>query len=230
MRIQMTQTVLFSEIKNKAVAATAAAFAQNPQNKVYALHVTGEPCVVENSEQITVIEIPRRRQDAVAAALEQIDKEQGALDLLVLSAGAHCPADGDIFKSHDYQALLDVMDENVIGNLEVVKASLELLRKGEKKRVALLTEQAASINLNQGTDDFGHLMSLASLHMMEKVLFNTLRPEGFTFRCLAIDKECGMAPEIYLQMNLNDVAGDDYIHADENRLVMRDRMMCELPW
>lgn len=226
----MSQTVLFSEIKNKAVAATAAVFAKEPGNRVYVLSVTGERCALENRKRITVLPISCRRQDEVAAALEQIDREQGALDLLVLSGGAHCPEDGDIFKSHDYQALLDVMDENVIGNLEVVKASLDLLRRGEKKRVALLTEQAASINFNQGTDDFGHLMSLASLHMMEKVLFNTLRPEGFTFRCLAIDRENGMPPEVYLQKNLSNVAGDDDSHKDENRLVMRNRMMCELPW
>lgn len=226
----MTQTILFSEIKNQAVANIAAAFAKNPENKVYALQAPGEFCAVKSGQQITLLEIPCRRQDAIGKALEQMAEEIKSVDMLVLSAGSHCPKDGDILEQHDYQTLLDIMDENVIGNLEVVKASLELLRRGEKKRVALLTEKAGSINLNQGTEDFGHLMSLASLHMMEKVLFNTLRPEGFTFRCIAIDRKGGMAPDIYLQMNLSDVAGDDYIHADENRLVMRDQMMCEVPW
>lgn len=224
----MKQTVVFSGIENEYSYQTAVAFSKLPDYVVYVLHINGEKTVEDDN--LNFIEIEERRQDKLAEAMKQIENGQGCIDMLIISAGKHCQQDGKITEKHDYEALLTVLDENVIGNLEVVHAALGLMRKGSGKRIALLTERKSSINLNKNVDDYGYLMSLAALNMMEKVLFNTLRPEGFTFRCFACDNSGGISPDIYLRKNLCYDKDDAYIHSDENRIVMRDGMLCELPW
>lgn len=222
------QTVVFSEIESENSYFTAVAFSRSPEYAVYALHKQGERAA-ENAD-IRILEIEERRQDKLAEALGRIEDEQGSIDMLVLSAGKHCENDGKITDEHNYEALLEAIDENVIGTLEVALASLELMRKGSGKRIALLTEKRSSINLNKDREDYGYLMSLAALNMMEKLLFNTLRPENFTFRCYACGETDGMSAVEYLQGKLCYDKDDAYIHSDENRIVMRDGMLCEIPW
>lgn len=177
-----------------------------------------------------MISVEERRQDKLSDAMKYIETEQGCIDMLMLSAGKRCEQDGRLTDGHDYEALLEVIDENVIGSIEVVQAALNLMRKGKGKRIALLTERASSINLNQEVQNYGYLMSLAALNMLEKLLFNELRPEGFTFRCYACGIGKGMSAATYLCSNLSYDKDDAYIHSDENRIVMRDEMLCELPW
>lgn len=222
------QTVVFSEIENENSYFTAVAFSKLPECAVYALHKQGERAA-ENAD-IRLLGIEERRQDKLLEAFQRIENEQGSIDMLVLSAGKHCENDGNITDGHNYEALLAVIDENVIGTLEVALASLELMRKGSGKRIALLTEKQSSINLNKDRKDYGYFMSLAALNMLEKLLFNTLRPEGFTFRCYACGEKGGMPAVEYLQRNLCYDKDDAYIHSDENRIVMRDGMLCEIPW
>lgn len=228
MRGNMKQTVVFSEIENQNSYRTAVAFSKMSDYVVYVLHKEGER-QAEDAD-INVIEIEERRQDKLAEAMKRIEVEQGGIDMLVLSAGKHCAQDGKITDGHDYEALLEVIDENVIGTIEVVQAALELMRKGTGKRIAVLTERASSINLNKEVQDYGYLMSLAALNMLEHLLFNQLRPEGFTFRCYACGDGNGMPAEAYLRMKLCYDKDDAYIHSEENRIVMRDEMLCELPW
>lgn len=119
----------------------------------------------------------------------------------------------------------------VVSAFSTVNAALPLLRAGKGKRIAVLTEEKSSINLHRGEDDYAYQMSLASLNMMERILFNALRPEGFTFRNYAESEVLGgMDAELYFQSNLCYDANDAYIHSDENRLVMRNAQLCELPW
>lgn len=222
------QTIVFSEIVDEKVYRAAVELSEMSDCTVYVICKPDERKVTE--EKLCVIEVAERRQEALAEAMSRIEAEQGGIDMLVLSAGRHCGQDGRITDGHNYEALLENIDENVIGNVEVVRAALDLLRKGEGKRIALLTDKASSINLNQGEADYGYLMSQAALHMMEKLLFNELRPEGFTFRCFAMGEGKGVSAAEYLQMNLCYDAGDAYIHSEENRIVMRDEMMREIPW
>lgn len=228
----MKQTIVFSEIENKNSYRTAVAFSKMSDCTVYVLQKKGERPI--EYTDIHVIEVEERRQEKLAQAMELIETEQGKIDMLVLSAGKHCAQDGRITDGHNYEELLEVIDENVVGNVEVVQSALDLMRKGSGKRIALLTDKASSINLSEDVQDYGYLMSLAALNMLEKLLFNQLRPEGFTFRCYAFDNkevaERGVPAEAYLSMNLCYDKDDAYIHSEENRIAMRDGMLCEIPW
>lgn len=228
MRGNMKQTVVFSDIRSENAYRTAVAFSEMPEYVVYVLHKEGEGQT--GNTNLNVIELEARRQDKLAEAMKRIEEERGSIDMLVLAAGTHCEQDGRIAAGHNYEALLEVVDENVIGAVEVVRAAIELMRKGTGKRIAVLTEKASSINLNKDVQDYGYNMSLAALNMLEHLLFNQLRPEGFTFRCYACGDGSGISAEDYLTMKLCYDKDDAYIHSEENRIVMRDAMLCELPW
>lgn len=156
------------------------------------------------------------------------EKSEDKLDMLVF-APEKTVADGDAFSSHDPEALYEQMQHNISGFYEVVEAAKDLLRKG-RKRICVLTDRSASVRRNTGTEDFGFHMSLAAVNMMEKIYFNGLRPEGFTFRCLAADGEGGLTPAQYFTMPLCYDPSEPYTHSDENRLVFRDRFFDELAW
>ena len=64
---------------------------------------------------------------------------------------------------------------------------------------------------------------MAALNMMEKIAFNALRPEGFTFRNFVTDgPKTGMDAKTYIQRDLSNLPEDDYIHSDE-KMCIRDR-------
>ena len=226
----MKQTIIFSEVENINSYRTAIAFSKLPDYAVYVLHKKNERQIED--KDIKVLEIEERRQNELKNALECIEEAEGSIDILVLSAGKHCEQDGRITDGHDYEALLDTVDENINGAVQVVRATLGLLRKGTGKRIVLLTEEDSSINLNKQKQDYGYLMSLAALNMLQKQLFNELRPEGFTFRCYAFGsgEKKGISPVDYIKMQLCYDKDDAYIHSEENRIVMRNGMLRELPW
>lgn len=161
---------------------------------------------------------------------ERITREEKKLDILVLLASRHAKDDGEIGKYHDYDDILRVLDYNINGLRQVIENALPLLRQGEKKRIAVITESRSSISWTKETDDFAYHMSLAAIHMMEKLYFNRLRPEGFTFRCYAEEGSGGICGAEYIERGLCYDEKEPYIHSDENRLVMRDRYLHEIPW
>lgn len=221
----MKQVILFSELESKGARRTAWRLSKQG-NLVYALAGKGE----DTKEQgIYYLETDRGSEEDIRKAISRIPENY--LDLLVISAGKHCAGDKTITEPHDYEELLRVLNENVVSAFLTVNAALPLLRAGKGKRIAVLTEEKSSINLHRGEEDYGYQMSLASLNMMERILFNALRPEGFTFRNYAESEiSGGMGADLYLQSNLCYDANDAYIHSDENRLVMRNAKLCELPW
>lgn len=156
------------------------------------------------------------------------EKGEDKLDILVF-APEKTTSDGDAYSSHDPEALYGQMQHNISGFYEVVEAAKDLLRKGQK-RICVLTERSASVRRNTDAEDFGYHMSLAAVNMMEKIYFNALRPEGFTFRCFAADGEGGLTPAQYFTMPLCYDPSEPYTHSDENRLAFRDGLFDEIAW
>lgn len=204
-------------------------------NRVYVVSETREAGELREGENLTVLEADPLQGDSVANAVRRVQEACGKLDLLVVGAGEHLPGDGEV-GSHDYEAMMDVIGRNADGAYRLVEAFLPLLRAGEGKRIAVLTERSSSVSYCGQTGDFAYQMSLAMVNMMEKIYFNALRPEGFTFRNLAVDSNAegtpagGMGVKEYLEHGLCYDPDEPYIHSDENRLVMRDRLHREIPW
>lgn len=162
---------------------------------------------------------------------EQIDQEEGRLDILLLSISEQIPQDGTIGEKHDCGMLLEILSGQINRTQEVIDAALLLLRRDGLKRIGMITKKASSISYCEEDSNYGRHMVWAGLNMMGKLYFNLLRPEGFTFRWyLAEEKSGGMSAGEYLLSSLCYDAKEPYIHSDENRLVMRDAYLRETAW
>lgn len=168
-------------------------------------------------------------EDSLAAAISELQQKEGKLDILILGT-KHTVHDGEIGTDHDYEQMLDVMMENVYGNLQTVKAFEPLLKNG-MKRVAGIVDIESSNNYAAKVDDMAYHASAAAFNMMGKVLFNHLRPDGFTFRWYCDEERCGgISAAEYIASALCYDEKEPYTHSDENRLVLRNAMLREIPW
>lgn len=177
---------------------------------------------------------PLCRQSAAEAA-RKTEEALGCVDLLVLNMD--CCAERDektIFDEPDYEALLAAYEYNSLGPLRAIDAFLPLLKKGEGKRICVVTSMDSSNNMTRDTANYPSHISKAPLNMAVNQLFKALRPEGFTFRMYCKDTAAGpdrageFAVEYFTRSRSNEP--ESYKHSDENRLVLRDWMSLEIPW
>ena len=186
--------------------------------------------------------------DSVRAAARMVGERVDRVDLLINSAGVTSPTkDRTIRESQDYAEMHRLYDVNAVGVLRVVGAFLPLMDRSEMKRLCFVSSEAGSINCCERTSWYGYCMSKAALNMATSVLFNLLRPEGYTFRVYhpgwirsymsgSKSTEADLEPEEAavpaLTYFLRDRATDpnNQGRSDEERLVMRDWRGRELPW
>lgn len=165
---------------------------------------------------------------ALAKALEAVGAE-GRLDHLIVQA-THRGQNVQPLGQLDHQDISRVFEESVNRTHALVEAVLPLLRQG-RKRLGLITSAATSIRQPGEERDFGFAMAQAGLHMLWKLYFNKLRPEGFTFRVFCpCEDGSGLCAGQYMQMDFCYDAREEYIHSEENRIVLRDGLLRELPW
>ena len=164
------------------------------------------------------------RTNALAAI-----QQEGQLDYLILQAtdrGQHIQPLGQL----DYQDMGRVFDAGVNGTHTLIEAMLPSMQAG-KKRLGLITSASTSIREPQETEDFAFAMTQAGLHMLWKLYFNKLRPEGFTFRCFCpMPDGSGLSAGEYMDMDFCYDARELYIHSEENRIVLRDGLLREISW
>jgi NAD(P)-dependent dehydrogenase (short-subunit alcohol dehydrogenase family) len=128
------------------------------------------------SLEVTNGESARAAAQAVAAASDH-------LDVLINNAGVNSPTSPrPIRETQDFAEMQRMYDVNALGPLRVVEAFLPLLEAGALKRLCFVSSEAGSIGRAERRSWFGYTMSKAALNMATRLLFNDLRPAGFTFR------------------------------------------------
>ena len=167
------------------------------------------------------------------AIKEEISKMGITPDMLVLSFDKGIFEDININKEFseivDFEALTETVAHYASVILEAAEGSIEALRKGSLKRIALLTKETSSVRENSDTAGYPENMAMAAANMVMKILFNKYRPEGFTFRCFADDEKIhGIEASEYFLTEQSFIETDAYIHSDENRLVMRNGQLREI--
>lgn len=161
--------------------------------------------------------------------------EKQPLDLLILNPDTEYPEkDGPAGAIRDYDKLTSFTADRIYEIHECMQRCIPMLEKGKEKRIVILTKPCSSINWCQDTTNYAAHMILTGINMQAKLLFNRLRPLGFTMRCFAVSEENshaeGITPGDYTTLNFCYEAGEPFIHSDENRLVMRDRFFREIAW
>lgn len=191
-------------------------------------------CMVYAAEEHPVLQEQGLRvlTGNIAAALQE---QAAVLDILVLCADGHMQEDTAIEagKPRPYEELSAAISDAVYPCLKTGEALLPLMEKSSIKRIAILSETASSINGMEQTGDFAYHMTQSALHMMLRIWFNRLRPQGYTFRCYAETLAPfggGMPAKDYILRDFSFDAKEPYIHSEENRLVMRNSLLKEIPW
>lgn len=171
------------------------------------------------------------KESAIKELLSEIEQTEGFVDLLLFGVIDQLPEDGVIGTGHDYDLLLNIVGEQINRVQNAIEATLPLLRKGNLKRIGMITKRASSVSSCKDTCNYGQHMAWAGLNMIGKIYFNLLRPEGFTFRWYCSEENAGgMSAGEYFLSGLCYDPNEPYCHSDENRFVMRDSYLREIPW
>jgi NAD(P)-dependent dehydrogenase (short-subunit alcohol dehydrogenase family) len=172
-------------------------------------------------------------QAAAAMVAAKVDR----VDLLISNAGIRAEPQ-TLGGGLDHAAMAQAYNVNALGGLRLVEAFLPLADRSPLKRLCFVSSEAGSIALAHRTSGYGYCMSKTALNMIVKLLFNSLRPEGYTFRLYhpgwirgymsgAKSMEADMEPEAAALPALAFFTGE---REDEDRLVMVDYLGGEWPF
>jgi NAD(P)-dependent dehydrogenase (short-subunit alcohol dehydrogenase family) len=120
--------------------------------------------------------------DSAQAVADAVRAQTNRLDMLINNAGIITQNTPPVSEPQDYASIHHVFDVNSLGPLRMVEAFLPLLQRSTFKRLCFVSSEASSIARCKRTAWYGYCMSKAALNMAVKIMFNQLRPEGFTFR------------------------------------------------
>jgi NAD(P)-dependent dehydrogenase (short-subunit alcohol dehydrogenase family) len=133
-------------------------------------------------DSLYVIPLDVSSDASVKEACETITPLAGHIDMLVNNAGISGSA-GDIYEPEDFNKGLAIFNTNCVGPLRVTNTFLPLLNHLESlKRLCYVSSEAGSISVCHRSDGFIYPMSKTALNMAVNLLFNDLRPKGYTFR------------------------------------------------
>src|ERR1051325_2421863 len=134
-------------------------------------------------QTLHIVPLDARSEESVHAAAQTVAALTDHIDILINNAGVHSATEGHtIREAQDYAEMHRLYDVNALGAIRVVQAFLPLTDRGDPKRLCFVSSEAGSITRAQRKAWFGYCMSKAALNMGVKILFNDLRPQGYTFR------------------------------------------------
>ncbi|MGI6368986.1 MAG: SDR family NAD(P)-dependent oxidoreductase [Anaerolineae bacterium] len=198
---------------------------------------------------LSLVPLDVSSDESVAAAARSVAQQADRVDLIINCAGVLSPhTDGrSIREEQDYDEMHRMYRVNALGPLRVVEAFLPLVEPSALKRLCFISSEAGSINRAERTSWFGYCSSKTALNMAVRLLFNRLRPRGYTFRLYhpgwmrtymsgqrneAATLEPEQAAVSALGYFLQDRGYDPHLapRNDEDRLVLRDNRGVEWPF
>ncbi len=190
-------------------------------------------------ERLVIVPLDVRSVASASAAAKAVSEHTDRLDLLINNAGVASPTSRrEIHEPQDYDEMHRLYDINALGALRVVEAFLPLVDRGTMKRLCFVSSEAGSIERCRRTSWFGYCASKAALNMAVKILFNHLRPEGYTFRLYHpgwMRTYMGGTRNDQADMEPEEAAAQAIPFfldplADEDRLALTDHQGQEWPW
>lgn len=131
-------------------------------------------------ERLAVVPLDVSSTASVQEAARLVSGMADHLDLLISNAGigaGHQEPGAGL----DYAAMHRAFDVNALGAIRLVSSFLPLMEQG-MRRLAFVSSEAGSISLSHRESGFGYCMSKTALNMAVTIMFNDLRPAGYTFR------------------------------------------------
>lgn len=129
---------------------------------------------LEFPDNVHIIPLNVGNDESVKEAVKLVSAKTNRIDVLVNCAGIHSATD-------DREHFLNIFQVNTLGVLRVAEAFLPLMENGDK-RICSFSSEAGIISLATRTGEFAYTSSKAALNIASQMLFQKLRPEGYTFR------------------------------------------------
>ena len=123
--------------------------------------------------------------EEIESAAKEIEAVSGKLDLLVSNAALMGPDGASTIGGEnpiDFAMLEKAFAINSMAAPLLVDRLLPLLEKGDMKRLFFTSSEISSIKLMHRTGDVRYAMTKAALNLSVRMMFNDLRPRGYTFR------------------------------------------------
>ncbi|MBN2508873.1 MAG: hypothetical protein JXB03_01305 [Spirochaetales bacterium] len=186
--------------------------------------------VSAGKDACTAFSIDHADTGAIRSAAAEIANTVSALDLFVYCCDAPYPEPLEDEGLWQYAATC--YDHIALGALRSVETFLPLLDAGSLKRLCWLSPGNASIQSGLKGGGFGQNMAAAAVHNAGAILFNRLRPEGYTFRVLFDVPGCPAVSDAAYGYFLRDRSFEagNRLHSDEDRFTAKDTLGREHPW
>ncbi len=192
-------------------------------------------------QRLSVIPLDVGSTESVQAAAQAVAAAADHVDLLISNAGVTSPTTPrNLRQSLDYDEMQRLLNINTLGGIRLAEAFLPLLERSQMKRLCFVSSEAGSIERATRTAWYGYCSSKAALNMAVKLMFNHLRPEGYTFRLYHpgwMRSYMGGSKNTEALLELEEAAAaalayflPDQEPASEDRLALRDWQGEEWPW
>ena len=194
----------------------------------------------EEEAALTILPLDVSSIESIERAARELEKEAGKLDLLVSNAalmGGNGRSEIGGENPLDPEGLLLSFKTNSLAAPLLADRLLPLLEKGTGKRLFFVSSEISSVRLQRRTGDMRYAMSKTALNLGVRMLFNTLRPKGYTFRLYQpgwmkrVNPDGSRAagamidPDLSAEEALRQIRED---RIDEDRLVLVDYLGHEL--
>lgn len=142
-----------------------------------------DPLQATYPQALTIVPLDVAEMESVQGAAAIVRQAAGRVDLLINNAGVGSPTNPrSILEGLDYAEMHRLYNVNSLGPLRMCEAFLPMMAESALKRLCFVSSEAGSVGRAQRTSWYGYCMSKSALNMGVRLMFNHLRPEGYTFR------------------------------------------------
>jgi NAD(P)-dependent dehydrogenase (short-subunit alcohol dehydrogenase family) len=202
----------------------------------------------EHPQDLLIVPLDVASIESAKAAAEAVKQKVDHIDLVINNAGVTSPTMVQaIHDGLDYAEIHRMYNINALGPLRVIEALISLTDKSSMKRLCFVSSEAGSIEKASRNAWFGYCMSKAALNMAVKILFNDLRPQGYTFRVYhpgwmrsymggkknneaTLEPEEAAVPALAYFLGEGEIQLENPVQCNEDQLVLRDYQGNDWPW
>ena len=145
---------------------------------------SGEEAAARLAQALAYVEAALDRGlDGADAALRdmaaQVRAQTESLDILLNAVGVLFKQSENLLEDFDIDGSIRMFDINALGPLRIVKACVDMLRKGEDRLLLNISSEAGSMTTHADyINRYDYCMSKASLNIQSVILQRYLKPDG----------------------------------------------------
>lgn len=134
--------------------------------------------LAQKEPNLNIVHVDVGSDKSTARAAEFIHQQTEHIDILINNAGIMKDRSDDIFGDLYFEDMMQLYNVNTLGPLRVTRSVIDLLLKGEDKRLVNISSEAGSIADNWRTSLYGYCMSKTALNMQGAILQRHLKEFG----------------------------------------------------